>query len=179
VSQATVPWKTISKKQLLHTKYIDVWEDIVEKPDGKHTSYFVVRKEPFSIVIPLVGTDIYMVRQYRYAVSSVSLEFPMGYVAGKNPREIAEIELKEETGITAKSLKELSKFWLAKGFTNEVGYIYLAEDLTFGTPQPEEGEFIDIEKYSVAEIGQKIMSGEIIDGSTIVAYHFLEKYLQK
>lgn len=172
-------WKTIGQKILVKNDYLELWEDEVLRPDGGKSLYYVRRKKPFSIIIPSENDRIHMVRQYRYAVMSDSLEFPMGYVAGESPLKTAQIELKEEMGIDADRLTEIGKFWVACGSSNQIGHVYVANGLSFGKPEPEEGEYFLYEDYNVSEIAQKIVNGEIKDCSTIAAFHFLENNLNK
>lgn len=179
MSKVSTNWKTISKKIILKNKYLEVWEDDVLLPDGVHATYYVQRREPFSVVIPLENGMITMVKQYRYAVSSLSLEFCMGFAEGKNPLETAKTELHEETGINADKLIQIGRFWYGPGRTSQEVYVYVAEGLEFGKQELEEGEFIDIEKYAILEVGEMIERGEILDGPTITAYHYLENYLKK
>jgi ADP-ribose pyrophosphatase len=55
-----------------------------------------------SVVAQTASGDIVLVRQYRPAVESVTLELPAGLVdAGRTPDETAVRELKEETGFVA------------------------------------------------------------------------------
>jgi 8-oxo-dGTP pyrophosphatase MutT (NUDIX family) len=177
MSFVSTNWKTLSKKPLVQNKYVNLWEEEVERPDGKTSLYYVNHREPFSIIIPYTDGQVYLVKQYRYTVSSLSLEFPMGFVAGKPPRETAITELKEETGITAGKLTELGKFWYGAGRTDQLAYVYVAEDLTFGEQQLEDGEFIECITMPIDTVANMIKNGEILDGPSIVAYHYLENYL--
>lgn len=179
MSNVSTNWKTVSKKIILKNKYLEIWEDDVLLPNGNHATYYVQRREPFSVVIPLEGEIITMVKQYRYAVSSLSLEFCMGFAEGKSPLETAKAELHEETGISADELIQIGRFWHGSGRTNQEVYIYIARGLTFEKAEPEEGEFVDIEEHTISEIGEMIEKSEILDGPTITAYHYLENYLKK
>ena len=178
MSFVSTKWKTLAKKPLVQNKFINLWEEEVERPDGKTSTYYVLRRAPFSIVIPYVDGTVYLVKQYRHTVASLSIEFPMGYVEGKPPKETAETELREEVGITAGTLKEIGKFWYGPGRTDQLAYVFLAEDLRFGKQHLEDGEFIEIAKYPLEQVGEMIQRGEILDGPSIVAYHYLETYLR-
>lgn len=103
----------------------------------------------------------------------------MGYVEGKSPLETAKIELKEETGMEAKEFVEIGKYWFGPGRSDQFVYVYVAKDITFGEAEPEDGEFLKLEETPIKKIGTMIENGEILDGVTITAYHFLEKYLAK
>jgi ADP-ribose pyrophosphatase len=179
MSNVSTNWKTVSKKIILKNKYLEVWEDDVLLPDGNHATYYVQRREPFSVIIPIENETIYMVRQYRYPVSSLSLEFCMGYAEGKNPVQTAETELREEMGVKGKELVQIGRLWYGPGRTSQEVYVYVAKGLEFGKQELEEGEFIDVEKHTISEVGDMIEKGEILDGPTITAYHYLENYLKK
>ena len=55
----------------------------------------------------------------------------------------------------------------------------LALGLHAGESHPDEDEFLDVEKHSLTELSEKVMSGEIDDGKTIVAVLKAEKYLKQ
>lgn len=176
MSNISTNWKTLSSKIILKNKYMQIREDQVIRPDGKETTYYYRDREPFSILIPLQGDEVYLVQQYRYSVRSLSWEFPMGYVEGKNPYDTAVIELKEETGFSAGKLTEIGKFWVGVGGSNQYGYVYIAEDLIEGEATPEEGEFLELKKFKISEVDDMIKRGDILDGPTIVAYHYFKNF---
>lgn len=171
-------WKKLSSKVLLKNEYLEIREDEVLRPDGKTSKYYYQNRDPFSIVIPLNGEVVSLVCQYRYTVNSLSWEFPMGYVEGKNPYDSAVTELKEETGMTADRLTEIGKFWKEVGGSNQFAYVYLAEGLHEGEPMPEDGEFLEVKEFTISEVGGMIRRGEILDGPTIAAYQYLIDYLK-
>lgn len=176
MSHVSDNWKTLSSKIILKNKYMQIREDEVLRPDGKQTTYYYRDKEPFSIIIPVEGDEVYLVQQFRYAVKSLSWEFPMGYVEGKNPYDTAVIELKEETGLKAKNLTEIGKFWVGVGGSNQYGYVYVAQNLIQGEAEPEDGEFFELKKFKISEVDDMINKGEILDGPTIVAYHYFKNF---
>lgn len=160
--------------------YFRVRKNRVTLPDNRKKDYYILEKgEIFSIVIPLTKEGkTYLVGQYRPASRVYSWEFPMGYAKGKDPLGMAKAELREETGLTARNWKKIGKFHLAPGHTGQIGYVFTAKDLTKGEPEFEENEFIEIKKdVEVEKVGEMIINGKITDGPTIIAYHFLECYL--
>lgn len=170
-------WKTLSKKELVSNKYISLWEDTFESPDGRVGTFYLLRRAPFSIVIPIHADKVVLVQQFRYTVQSLSWEFPMGYVEGKSPHDTAVTELKEETGITAESLTQIGKFWLSTGRSNQEAYVYVAEGLAFGDPKPEEFESFEMKEFSIDQVRDMIRQGNILDGPSITSFHFLQEYL--
>ena len=171
-------WKTLSSRIVYRNPFFRIREDDVVRPNGIRAPYFVLERESFSIIIPLTKRgETYLVGQYRYPVKKYSWEFPMGLVEGKSPLETAKIELREETGLRAGKFCQIGSFYVANGHSNQRAYVFVAQDLTEGEPEPEENEFLEIKKISLKEMGEMIKKGEILDGPTIVAYHFLEGYL--
>ena len=48
-------------------------------------------------------------------------------------------------------------------------HMYAAFDLSYGSPNTDEDEFLTTEKILIGELVQKILSGEIPDGKTQAA----------
>lgn len=174
-------YKVLESEIEYENTYFRVRRDRVILPNGREKDYFILDKgEAFSVAIPLTDAQkTYLVGQYRPASKFYSWEFPMGYVKGESPLEMAKTELREETGLTAQKWKEIGKFHLSPGHTGQLGYVFVAKELTEDKPEFEESEFLDIKAdIEVQEVGRMIMEGKITDGPTIIAYHFLEQYLK-
>ena len=152
----------------------------VELPNGEETIFFLRKGHPFSIIVPVLKDGAFvMVRQYRIGAEKFSLEFPMGEVADKSPIEMAEIELKEETGYTAKKIENIGHFYLSPGWSNQIGNIYLATEITAGEQELEPYEFIEVVVVTEQELEQYMEDGTIIDASTITAYAAYQRFMRK
>ena len=173
-------WETLSSKIAYKNPFMKIREDSVVRPNGKVAPFYVLdRFGPFSIIIPLENNlTTYLVGQYRYSTQYYSWEFPMGGVIGLSPLAIAKQELKEETGFSAKKWQQLGKFQVSPGHSSQLGFVFLAQDLKEGDPEPEENEFLEIKKMPIQKVDEMIKKQEILDGPTIIAYHFLEQHLQ-
>ena len=172
-------FEIISSKQEYKNPFFKIIKHIVKRPNGVKSPYWTVsRFSDFSIIIPIFQDDTTMlVGQYRLPVGEYSWEFPMGQVMGKNPIETAKQELKEETGIKAKSWELIGHYYLAPGHHEQQVDIYIARELTVGKSEPEENEFLETKKVKISELGEMIKDGKIKDGPTIVAFHYLENYI--
>jgi ADP-ribose pyrophosphatase len=121
---------------------------------------------------------VVLVRQYRHAVRSLVVEVPAGKLDGaEDPLEGAERELREETGFRAGRYERLGRFYPAPAWSTEFVHLYLATQLTPGPTQPEADEAIELLRVPLAETGELIQAGVIIDGKTMAALLLAERRL--
>lgn len=175
----------LEKRLTGETKYtgiiVNVRLDNAELVNGDIVKREVV-EHPGGVTILPIDEDgfCYMVRQFRYPFGRMMLEAPAGKLEkGEDHREGAVRELSEETGLSADEIIYMGACCTSPGFSTEVLHIYLALGLHSGKSHPDEDEFLDVEKHSLAELSQMVMSGEIDDGKTIVAVLKAEKYLSE
>lgn len=166
-------WRKISSK-IVHTNpWYSVRKDKVLKPNGEKGTYHVVVRKPTVFIVPIDDSgNVTLIGKHQYATSMYSLEIPAGGSDGQKPLTAAKRELKEEAGIIAKKWTLLSKFQVINGFSNEIGYVYLAQDLTASggnqKSMEEEGIFRII-NIPLSKALDMIKKGKITDGQTIVA----------
>ena len=120
--------------------------------------------------------ELLFVRQFRYPYSEVVLELPAGKrTPGEDPLLCGQRELTEETGASAANYVSLGQLYPSPGYCDEVIYMYLATDLTFGESHPDEDEFLEVERIPLTKAVEMVMSGEIVDSKTQAAV--LKTYL--
>lgn len=154
---------------------------LVQAENGTEAEMYMRSSADYAIVIALVKPDeVVMVQQHRLGLEKVSTEFPMGQVASKQGQEIAEAELKEETGYTAGKMTFLGAFHPSPGWNTQRALVYVAEDLIPGEAEPEPLEFLTIKTMKLKEIDEAIKKNDIFDLPTIAAYHvFKLKFANK
>jgi ADP-ribose pyrophosphatase len=107
-----------------------------------------------------------LVRQLREATREWVLEIPAGTTEpGEEPLETARRELAEECGLTGGEWRELAEFWTTPGFCRERMHVFAAEDVERGEPAPADDEELEVVRWPIAEIGERL--GEIEDATTI------------
>ncbi len=161
--------KTVSSEMIFEGKIIKTRLDKVELPDGKLANREVV-EHPGGVCIVAVNdeNEIYLVKQFRKPLEKAIYEIPAGKLdKGEHHRDCGLRELKEETGMSAKTFEYLGHIYASPGFTNETIHIYYAEGLNQGDTEFDEDEFLDIEKVSLDKAYQMIMDGEINDSKTV------------
>ncbi|MBA3722252.1 MAG: NUDIX hydrolase [Parachlamydiaceae bacterium] len=131
-------------------------------------------------ILPLLKNgDVVMIRNERFAVGKELWELPAGTLEPNEPPiETAKRELIEETGYEAKEIKELMSFYTTPGFTNEIMYGYLAENLIHVGQNLDENEKIRVEVIEWKKIMKMIRDGTICDGKTIAILLYYQVYIQ-
>lgn len=170
--------KKLKGNAVFKGKILSLDVDEVELPDKRITSREVVRHCGGAAVLLVKNDKILLVRQFRYAYGKEIYEIPAGKLEkGEEPVLAAARELKEETGFEAQ-LVRLAEIYPSPGYTDEVIYIYLAQDARFTMENPDEGEFLNAEFIPVSQVLEMIEAGEIADAKTVVAvYKFV--YMNK
>ncbi len=164
------PWQTLRIDTVYENLWIKVDKHEVINPAGNLGIYGKVHfKNRALAIIPIDEEgNTWIVGQYRYPLEEYSWEIPMGGgLIELDQLESAKRELKEETGLTAEKWTEIMKIHTSNSVTDEVGYVYLAEDLTQGQTEFEETEILQIKKLSFSEVLEMVMSGAITDGLSI------------
>ena len=164
--------KYISREEIFDGKILHVVKDTVALPDGE-TSYREICLHTGGVcVLPLLDDGRVIVeKQYRYAHGRVFLEIPAGKLNSldEDPLSAGKRELREETGALAEKYTFLGEIATTPALINERIYFYLAEGLTFGERELDEGEFLEVYSLPFTELYDMVMRGEIKDAKTQIA----------
>ena len=162
--------RIVSEEPVFSGLIFDVNRIDVTLPNGDPAQRDVVR-HPGAVAIVAITDDarICLVRQYRTALDRVTVEIPAGKLdPGEDPLQAARRELKEETGIEARSMALLTTIATSVGFSDERIGIYMATGLTLGESQPDEDEFLGAELVDVGEFVDAVLDGRVEDAKTVV-----------
>lgn len=163
--------KTISTEQIYDGKVIHVRVEKVELPDGTTANReLIAHSGGVGVIAVTEDRQVFMVSQYRIAARSMMLEIPAGKLEyGEDPLECGKRELTEETGYKASEFTHLGEYYATPGYCEEKLNIYLARGLEFVGQHLDEGEFLNVKKYSLDELYEMVMDNKIYDAKTAIA----------
>lgn len=169
----------LSTREVYSTRWLRVREDEVRYADGTDGIYTVVEKPDFVVVLPFERDGFWLVEQFRYPVGGRQWEFPQG---GWSPgcsgsaEELAVAELAEETGLRAGTLTHLGHGFAAYGFSAQGFDVFVATDLTPGSPDRESSESDMVHEWrSRRELDAMIRSSEFGDAQSLAALAMFDR----
>ncbi|MGH3430802.1 MAG: NUDIX domain-containing protein [Mycobacteriales bacterium] len=164
----------VSSQIVYHNQWMQLREDVIQRPDGSQGIYSYVEKPDFALIIPVERDGFHLVEQYRYPVSHRSWEFPQGTLPNRedgDPAALARRELAEETGLRAGRLRRLGRLYPAKGMSSQACAVFVADQLEAGEHSREHEEQDMRQRwFSRGELEDMIHGGIVTDGSTIAAF---------
>ena len=150
------------RRRVYDGKQVDV---VVEEWDGREREIVV---HPGSAAIVAVDRDgcVTLVRQLREPARKDLIELPAGTLEpNEEPLATAQRELAEEVGLHGGHWRELAVFYTTPGFCNERMHVFVAEDVERGEAKPEADERLQIVRWRVEELAQRLR--ELEDAKTI------------
>lgn len=172
----------ISSRRAYTGRVISLDVDTVRFPDGSTGELEMVRHPGASAVVPFLDPPeennprVLLIRQYRYAAQGYVYEIPAGRLdPGENPKTCAARELREETGYSARQLRQLTTFFTTPGFTDEKIHLFAATGLTSGEAAREPDEILDLVPVKLSAALEMIASGRIVDGKTMIGLMFVNR----
>jgi 8-oxo-dGTP pyrophosphatase MutT (NUDIX family) len=164
----------VASREIYRNRWMVVREDDIRRPDGSHGIYGVVDKPNFALVMAYDGKRFRLVEQFRYPVGARRWEFPQGTapdLAEAEPNQLAERELREETGLRAASFEALGQLDVAPGMTSQRGWVFLATGISEGDSDREhEEQDMRSAWFSCEQVEAMIRSGEITDAQSIAGF---------
>lgn len=163
--------KIIFRETAFAGKVLDVAVEKHEMPDGRQSSFEIIRHPGGAAVLPVLPDGrVLLIRQFRPAIGEMIYEIPAGRLEpGESAFECAGRELIEEAGYSAAQMQSLGGFWSTPGFCDEFISLFLARKLTLVEQALEADEIIELCPMTLAEALLKVGNGEILDSKTLLA----------
>jgi ADP-ribose pyrophosphatase len=151
-------------------------------PNQVEGDWECIRHPGGALAVPITPDGkLVLVRQYRFAIAGRLLEFPAGTLEPhEDPAETVKREIEEETGYRAHRWQKLGAFPLAPGYSDELIYAFLAQDLEKLDSPPDQDADEDMETVLLTpqELTQAILDGEAIDAKSITSFFLAQSYLE-
>lgn len=171
-------WECLESKEIFKagdgkTVFIDLYQDKVRTPKGSVITYTKYHASDVVIVVPFLGHGrLLMIRQFRYPIGKVLLEFPAGHVdSGEDPRDAARRELEEETGYGAKKVEYVYSYHPSVSRTKQSVHVFRATGLAkTSATRHDSGEQISMEKVTIKQLRQLVAKGKVENAGTLIAY---------
>jgi len=163
---------------LLGGGFLEVRRDDVQLPDGRPaTREYILHPGAVAVVPILDDGRLVLVRQYRYPVAKVLLEWPAGKRDdGESTLACAMRELREETGYTAREWAYGGEIHNAAAYSSESIWIWFARGLTPGPQQLDSGEFVEMVTLSEAELDAIAARDGLPDVKTLIGLQWLQRW---
>jgi ADP-ribose pyrophosphatase len=172
--------RVLETKTLYQGNVFSVRQDRIVEPGGIVATRDIVVHRGSVVILPIFDDGgILLVRQYRHATGAFLWELVAGRLeAGESKAAGARRELIEETGYTARRMKQILEIFPSPGFITERMWIFAATDLRRGVAQPEEDERITARKFSLAALEKMIRRGSLHDAKSVAAILFYSRFLK-
>jgi ADP-ribose pyrophosphatase len=152
-------------------------------PNGAEGDWECIRHPGGALAVPITAEGkLVLVRQYRFASQGRLLEFPAGTVEShEDPVATIQREIEEETGYRAHQWHTLGQFFLAPGYSDEVIYAFLAQELEKLDTPPSQDDDEDIEVILLTpdELEEAILDGEPVDSKSISSLVLARPFLKQ
>ncbi len=168
---------TIGTERVFDGRLLQVEVHRLEGPSGERFQRELVRLPGSVATLPLDGDEVVLLRMPRVPVGMSLLEIPAGLrdVADEEPDETARRECEEEVGMRPGVLTLLGTFYNSPGYSDELTYLYLAEELEPVPPRPgaPEEHAAEVVRVKFDDALKMAGRGEIVDGKTLLALYAL------
>lgn len=165
-------WKLLKTDPIHESKWLSLFSDTYEMPDGQEGSGYLRLKRDDYVVIFAINdkNEVIVEQQFRRGVDKVILELPAGGVnQNESPEETAKRELMEETGYEATNLKSFMLYPQPAYIEQKAYIVFCNFSDTKSQTNLEHDEYIDFELIKLPDLEKMVVENKIYDNSLITA----------
>lgn len=166
-------WKLIERKMVFSSRFVNVYEDKVELPNGKVLEDYTIVEKPSVVMVVVTDTEnnILILREYKHGAGKILFTLPAGHKKeSESVIDAAKREVKEEIGATGGLFEELGILYDYPSKDIHKITVVRARAVTLTTvPQHEETETIRFEAIPIAKLKEQIHNKEWHSSSALAA----------
>ena len=180
-SEESAQWEVIASTPCYDSPHLTVVAEEIRTPSRPQgQSWIIAQRKAAVIIAPLTAEGkLVLIRQERIPIRSAIWEVPGGQIDDRTATDAAAIEavalreLQEETGYHLApdgELVPLGHYYSSPGFTDELGYHFLARPVELsaaGHAHEESETILDCRAFTAEEISRMIRENEIRDANTL------------
>ncbi|NJP09725.1 MAG: NUDIX hydrolase [Leptolyngbyaceae cyanobacterium RU_5_1] len=175
------PPQLLKQRLLYHGRKFSFEVSRLRLPNESEGEWECIRHPGGALAVPVTPEGKFvLVRQYRFTTQGRLLEFPAGTLEpDESPEETIGREIEEETGYRAHRWQKLGEFFVAPGYSDEILYAFLAQDLELLENPPEQDVDEDIATVlmTAEEVESAIHAGDITDAKSISSFFLARPFL--
>jgi len=180
-------WQEISTEHIVQDEWIDFRKTSYRMPDGSiWEPFYTYSRRDYAVIVATDEEGKYLcVKQFRQGIKEVTTEFPAGGIERKDCKEYgddkstaaedaltaAKRELLEETGYESDEWKYLLAVPSNATISDNYAHIFSAKNCRKASGQSlDETEFVDVIKYTEAELEKMVSEGKFQQAVHIMAW---------
>lgn len=173
--------KRIDRSLVYKGAWISMYTDSMVFANGNFADWdFIHHNGAAAMVAEDADGKIIVIRQWRPGAEGEILELPAGGInPGEEPMAAAVRELREETGALCNEAHPLLMIQPSPAYNDEKVHMFYCNVTGYAELELDENEYVTIERYSLEELIDKIMHGEISDSKTVAGLFAYKELKEK
>jgi ADP-ribose pyrophosphatase len=177
------PYTILHSKPIYENQWLKLREDRVHRTGGPEMTFGVVVMRPGVTVLAMEeNNDVYLVREFKYAIGEETLEAVSGGIESGESPEIAGLrELSEETSLIASEWIDMGVVNPFTSIINSPNHTFLARGLsqTRRAPQAQTSGKVEVVKMPFEEAFRAVLRGGITHAASCVLILKTQLFLER
>jgi len=162
--------RTLARTRLFHIEELDL-----EFSNGTSVQFERLKGSSYGavLVIPMLDAQtVILIREYAAGMERYELALPKGRIeADEDILAAANRELMEEVGYGANQLEHIATYSLAPGYSSQLTYVVLAQNLYPKQLEGDEPEPIEVMHWSLDALPELVQHDELTEARSIAALY--------